>query len=60
MKRTTLEARLRELGWVPTGESSGVNHDVWAHPRHIKRLYIRRVDVINAHTANRILEEAEG
>ena len=59
MKRTELEARLRALGWRPTGDTSGANHDVWTHAKRSRRLYIRRVDVINIHTANRILEEAE-
>jgi hypothetical protein len=60
MKRSELERKLKALGWAPTGKTSGANHDVWAHPKRTRRLYIRRVDVINVHTANRILEEAEG
>jgi hypothetical protein len=56
---TELEKRLKALGWTPLGVQSGANHDGWVHPTKKGRLYIRRTDVINVHTANRILEDAE-
>jgi hypothetical protein len=53
-----LERRLRALGWSPTGEMSGRNHNVWAHPDVPRRLYVPVYDLINDASALRMLGEA--
>lgn len=58
MRRVELERRLRGLGWSPTGEGSGRNHDVWVHPTVEVKLYVPRYDLIIDVVAHRILENA--
>jgi hypothetical protein len=60
VRRTELEAKLKALGWAPTGERSGQNHTVWVHPRKPFKLYVPRYDLIVDAVAQRILEDAGG
>jgi hypothetical protein len=55
-----LERRLRALGWLPKGEGSGRNHDVWVHPSVEVKIYVPRYDLIIDAVAWRILQDAEG
>ncbi|HEY1555273.1 MAG TPA: type II toxin-antitoxin system HicA family toxin [Kofleriaceae bacterium] len=58
MRRSELEAKLKELGWVPAG-TSGTKHEAWSHAGKSHKVYVPRVDIINVATAERIIAEAE-
>ena len=59
MRRLELERRLKELGWVPTGEASGVNHTKWAHPNRRGKLAVPIYDLVFDSRAEALLSEAE-
>lgn len=58
MKRSELEAKLKALGWAPTGPS-GANHVAWKHPRRTITIYVRQADLIDLAIAEAILAQAE-
>ncbi len=58
VKRAELEARLKALGWAPTGQASGRNHTVWT--RKGRKLVVPAYDLIFDSNANAILADAEG
>jgi hypothetical protein len=60
VRRTELEQKLTALGWAATGQASGVNHTLWAHPSVPVKLAVPNADLILDITAARILEDAEG
>lgn len=60
MRRSELERRLRALGWVPTGETSGVNHTKWAHLQRPDKLAVPIYDLVFDSRAQSLLSDAEG
>lgn len=58
MGRRELEQKLKALGYVRAGRR-GAKHVTWLRPRTGTRVYVPQVDILNIHTAQRILAEAE-
>ena len=59
MKRSELEKKLKALGWVPTGEFSGINHTQWAHPNRPGKLAVPIYDLVLDSSAESLLIQAE-
>ncbi len=59
MRRTELEQRLRDLGWQPTGQASGIRHLRWAHPRRSESIVVPTEDIVIDAVAERIITQAE-
>lgn len=60
MRRSELERKLTALGWAPTGETSGVNHTKWVHPKSPEKLAVPIYDLVFDSRAESLLGEAEG
>jgi predicted RNA binding protein YcfA (HicA-like mRNA interferase family) len=60
MRRSELEQRLRDLGWQPTQQASGVRHERWAHPRRRGTIAVPNEELVINAVAEAILIEAEG
>ncbi len=60
MRRTELEEKLKALGWATTGQASGQNHTLWAHPAKRAKIAVPNYDLLIDSTAERILSDAEG
>ncbi len=59
MRRADLEQRLRDLGWQPTGQASGVRHVRWAHPKRRSTIAVPTEDLIINAVAEALIAEAE-
>jgi hypothetical protein len=60
MRRTELEAALKERGWAPTGQASGTRHTLWRHARRRRPLAVPNQELILDSVAEALIAEAEG